>query len=132
MNKIWFLTCQTPVLSGRTSFESFLKTWNIFTPKFPMKCSKNVQNFVTPKNTLNVIFETCWTPCKKPHFSMWPRSRNTFFGLTPYLSKSKKVFSGKNSSKSKGAIIEILPPLFFSGAGMRVKISPALQKTYQN
>ena len=56
----------------------------IFTLKFPMKYSKNGQNFTTSKNTWNVISETCWTPCKKPHFSMWPRSRNTFFWLTPY------------------------------------------------
>ena len=82
--KVWFLTCQMPVLSGRTNFDPFLKTWKFFTPKFPMKYSKNGQNFTTPKNTWNVIFETCWTPCKKPHFSMWPRSRNTFFWLTPY------------------------------------------------
>ena len=82
--KIWFLTCPMPVLSGRTNFNPFLKTWKFFTPKFPMKYSKNGQNFTTPKNTWNVIFETCWTPCKKPHFSMWPKSRNTFFWLTPY------------------------------------------------
>ena len=82
--KVWFLTCQMPVLSGRTNFDPFLKTWKFFTPKFPMKYSKNGQNFTTLKNAWNVIFETCWTPCKKPHFSMWPRSRNTFFWLTPY------------------------------------------------
>ena len=74
-----------PVLSGRTNFDPFLKTWKFFTPKFPMKYSKNGQNFTTPKNTWNVIFETCWTPCKKPHFSVWPRSRKTFFWLTPYF-----------------------------------------------
>ena len=89
--KIWFLKCQMPVLSGRTNFDPFLKTWKIFTPKFPMKYSKNGQNFTTLKNTWNVIFETCWTPCKKPHFSMWPRSRNTFFWLTPYLQKSYEI-----------------------------------------
>ena len=92
--KIWFLTCQMPVLSGRTNFDPFLKTWKFFTPKFPMKYSKNGQNFTTPKNTWNVIFETCWTPCKKPHFSMWPRSRNTFFWLTPYMVDNKKMVFG--------------------------------------
>ena len=82
--KVWFLTCQMPVLSGRINFDPFLKTWKFFAPKFPMKYSKNGQNFTTPKNTKNGIFETCWTPGKKPHFSKRPRSRNTFFWLTPY------------------------------------------------
>ena len=49
--KVWFLKCLMSVLSGRTSFYPFLKTWKIFTPKFPMKYSKNGQNFTTPKNT---------------------------------------------------------------------------------
>ena len=49
--KLWFLTCQMPVLWGRTNFDPFLKTWKIFTPKFPMKYSKNSQNFTTSKNT---------------------------------------------------------------------------------
>ena len=49
--KVRFLTCQMPVLSGRTSFDPFLKTWKSFTPKFPMKYGKNGQNFTTPENT---------------------------------------------------------------------------------
>ena len=49
--KNWFLTCQMPVLSGRINFDPFLKTWKFFSPKFPMKYSKNGQNFTTPKNT---------------------------------------------------------------------------------
>ena len=57
--KVRFLTCQMPVLSGRINFDPFLKTLNFFTPKFPMKYSKNGQNLSTPENTLNVIFETC-------------------------------------------------------------------------
>ena len=77
--KVRFLTRQMPVLSGRTNFDPFLKTWKFFIPKFPIKYSKNGQNFITPKNTKNVTFKTCWTPCKNPHFSMWPKSRNTFF-----------------------------------------------------
>ena len=88
--KIWFLTRQMPVLSGRTNFDPFLKTWKFFTLKFPMKYSKNGQNFTTFKNILNFIFETCWAPCKKPHFSMWPRSRNTFFLTDPLCPDSPK------------------------------------------
>ena len=49
--KVWFLTCQMLVLSGKTNFDPFLKTWKFFTPKFPMKYSKNGQNFTTPRNT---------------------------------------------------------------------------------
>ena len=49
--KVWFLTCQMLVLSGRTNFDPFLKTWKFFTPKFPMKYSKNGQNFTALKNT---------------------------------------------------------------------------------
>ena len=37
------------------------------------------------KNTSNMLFETCWTPCKKPHFSTWSRSRYTFFWMTRYV-----------------------------------------------
>ena len=29
--------------------------------------------------TIDVLFETCWTPCKKPHLSSWSRTRFTFF-----------------------------------------------------
>ena len=42
--KALFLTWQMPVLSDRTDFDPFLKTWKILTPKFPMKYSKNGQN----------------------------------------------------------------------------------------
>ena len=36
------------------------------------------------KNTVNDLFETCWTPCNKPHLSSWSRSKFTFFWSTPY------------------------------------------------
>ena len=35
--------------------------------------------------TIDEFFETCWTPCKKPHLSSWSRTRLTFFWSTPYL-----------------------------------------------
>ena len=41
------------------------------------------------KNTSNMFFETCWTLCKKPHFSTWSRSRYTFFWMTRYLSQDR-------------------------------------------
>ena len=47
-----------------------------------------------------MIFETSWTPCKKPHFFMWPKSRNTFFLLTPYVS-AESIFWGDYSTWSK-------------------------------
>ena len=53
-------------------------------PKIPMKYSKNGQKFTMSENTSNVLFGTCWTPCKKPHVSTWSRSRYTFFWMTRY------------------------------------------------
>ena len=82
--KVWFLTSQMPVLSGGMNFVPFEITSKIFFSKIPMKCSKNGQKFAMSKNTSNMLFETCWTPCKKPHFSTWSRSRYTFFWMTRY------------------------------------------------
>ena len=76
--QVWFLTWCMPVLSYGTKFELISITSKIFTPKIPMKYSKNGQNFITFGNTWNVSFETCWTPCRKSHFSKWPGSNNTF------------------------------------------------------
>ena len=81
--KIWFLTWQMPVLSGRTNFDPFLKTWKFFTPKFPMKYSKNGQNFSTLENAWNVIFETCWTSCKKKRTSLCSLDQETLFLTDP-------------------------------------------------
>ena len=50
-----------------------------------MKCSKNGQKFAMSKNTSNILFKTCWTLCKKPHFSTWSRLRYTFFWMTRYV-----------------------------------------------
>ena len=51
----------------------------------PMKCSKKGQNFAITKNTIDVLFETCWTPCKKPHLSSWSRSKFVLFWYTLYF-----------------------------------------------
>ena len=83
--KVWFLTSQMPVLSGRINFVSFSTTWIFCFPKIPMKYSKNGQKFAMSKNTSNMLFKTCWTLCKKPHLSTWSRSRYTFFWMTRYL-----------------------------------------------
>ena len=82
--KAWFLTSQVPILSGRINFVPFLTTWKNCFPKIPMKYSKNGQKFAMSKNTSNMLFETCWTLCKKPHYSTWSRSRYTFFWMTRY------------------------------------------------
>ena len=50
-----------------------------------MKYSKNGQNFAMSKNALNVLIVTCWTLCKKPHFTRWSGSRYTFFWMTRYV-----------------------------------------------
>ena len=42
------------------------------------------------KNTSNMLFETCWIPCKKPHFSTWSRSRYTFFWMTRYIQTERQ------------------------------------------
>ena len=73
-----------PVLSGRINSIPFSTTSNFCFPKIPMKYSKNGQNFAMSKNTSDMLFKTCWTPCKKPHFSTWSRSSYTFFWITPY------------------------------------------------
>ena len=90
--KVWFLTSQMPVLSGRINFVSFSTTWIFCFPKIPMKYSKNGQKFAMSKNTSNMLFKTCWTLCKKPHLSTWSRSRYTFFWMTRYLRKFMKGF----------------------------------------
>ena len=82
--KVWFLTYQMLVLPGRINFDPFSKTWKFFSPKIPMKYSKNGQNFVTPKNTLNVLIVTYWRPCKTAPLSHWSRSKFTFFWSTLY------------------------------------------------
>ena len=81
--KMWFLKPQMPNLSGRINYDPFLKAWNFFTAKIPMKYSKNGQNFSMSKNISNVLIATCWTPCKTPHLSRWSSSRYTFL-ITPY------------------------------------------------
>ena len=75
------------VLSGRINFVSFSTTWIFCFPKIPMKYSKNGQKFAMSKNTSNMLFEPCWTLCKKPHLSTWSRSRYTFFWMTRYFGK---------------------------------------------
>ena len=55
---VYCCSIQAPILSGKINFNPFSKTWNLFAAKIPMKYSKNGQNFVTPKNTLNVLFVT--------------------------------------------------------------------------
>ena len=83
--KVWFLTSQMPVLSGSINFVPFSTTSKKIFPKIPMKYSKNGQKFAMSENTSNVLFGTCWTPCKKPHISTWSRSRYTFFWMTRYI-----------------------------------------------
>ena len=43
--------------------------------------------------TIDVFFETCWTPCKKPHLSSWSRLRFTFFWSTPYFTDLYALFN---------------------------------------
>ena len=73
------------VPSGRINSIPFSTTSNFCFPKSPMKYSKNGQNFAMSKNTTDMLFKTCWTPCKKPHISTRSRSWYTFFWITPYL-----------------------------------------------
>ena len=82
---MWFLTSQMPVLSGGMNFVPFEITLKNFFSKIPMKYSKNGQKFAMSKNTSNMLFETCWTPCKKPHLSKWSRSGYTYFWMTRYM-----------------------------------------------
>ena len=79
------LYCPMPVLSYKIDFHSFLTTLKIYAPKIPMKCSKKGQNFAMSKNTIDILFETCWTPCKKPHLSSWSWKKFTFFWYTLYF-----------------------------------------------
>ena len=39
-----------------------------------------------------MIIETCWTPHKKKHFSMWPTSRNTFFLTNPLFTGNHAMY----------------------------------------
>ena len=83
--QVWFLTSQMPNLSGRINFVPFSTTSKKFFPKIPMKYSKNGQKFAMSKNASNMLFETCWTTCKKPQFSTRSRSWYTFFWMTRYV-----------------------------------------------
>ena len=87
--KVWFLISQMPILSGRINFVPFSTTSNFCFPKIPMKYSKNGQKFAMSKNPSNMLFNTCWTPCKKPHVSTRSRSWYTFFWITPYHIETK-------------------------------------------
>ena len=80
-----FLECPMPVLSDQIKFDSFSTTLKIYAPKIPMKYSKKCQNFAISNFTIDVLFETCWTPCKKLHVSSWSRTKFTFFWSTLYL-----------------------------------------------
>ena len=102
--KVWFLTSQMPVLSGGMNFVPFEITSKKFFSKIPMKCSKNGQKFAMSKNTSNMLFETCWTPCKKPHFSTWSRSWYTFFWITPYLDNCKCYLESENTVWSRAFV----------------------------
>jgi len=70
-------------------FCSILNNFKKNFSKIPMKYSKNGQKYTMSKNTSNMLFETCWTLCKKPHFSTQSRSRYTFFWMTRYFICSK-------------------------------------------
>ena len=78
---------QNRILSNKIVFlyYTLLQFWFIFN-NFKNLCSKNlheiqqkIQNFAMSKITIDVLFETCWTPCKKPHVSSWSRTKFTFF-----------------------------------------------------
>ena len=73
-------------------------------------------------NTFNTTFDNLgWQDLPSIEvntFNTFPAYRRMGAQMSIYtFLKSKKAFSGKNSSKSKGAIIEILPPLFFPAPG---------------
>ena len=53
------LECPMPVLSDRINFDSFLKTFEIYAPKIPMKYRKKGQNFAMSNITIDVLFERC-------------------------------------------------------------------------
>ena len=57
--KVWCLTFQVPVPSGRINSDLISTTSNFFAPKISMKFSKKVQNFLLSFNTLNGLFDTC-------------------------------------------------------------------------
>ena len=86
--QLWFLISQMSNLLGRIDFIPFSTTSNLAFSKIPMKYIKNGQKISMSKNPSNMLFNTCWTPCKKPHVSTRSRSWYTFFWITPYL----KVF----------------------------------------
>ena len=87
MLKVRFLTSQMPILSGRINFIPHLTTSKKNFLRIPGKYSKNGQKFAMSKNVSNMLFETCWTSCKKPHSSTRSRSWYTFFWMTRYASK---------------------------------------------
>ena len=73
-----------------------------------MKYSKNGQKFAMSKNASNMLFETCWTPCKKPHFSMRSRLWYTFFWMTRYKEVKRKVFEAcKTNNREVSSAHEI-------------------------
>ena len=88
--KMWFLTSQMPVLSSVINFVPFWITSKNHFSIIPMKYSKNGQKFAMS----NMLFETCWTVCKKPHFSTRSRLRYTFFLMTRYWVIIKKFSIG--------------------------------------
>ena len=82
-----------PVPSVWLNFHPFSKTSNVFAPKITLKYNKNGPTFATSKNIPKVIFETCWTQSKKPHFSMWSRSKYTFLWMTLYAMSMNKIIT---------------------------------------
>ena len=89
--KMLFSDCPMPVLSDKINFDSFLETLKIYASKIPMKCSKKSQNFAMLKITIDVLFETCWIPCKKPHASSLSRTKFTPF-CPSYISVHNSFF----------------------------------------
>ena len=83
--KVRFLTSQMPILSGRINFIPHSTTSKKNFLRIPMKYGKNGQKFAMSKNVSNMLFETYWTPCKKPHLSTRSWSWYTFFWMTRYI-----------------------------------------------
>ena len=72
--------------------------------------NKKGQNFAMSKITINVFFETFWTPCKKPHLSCCSRTKFTFFG-PPHINsnnnnnnKNDDNFNNYNSKNNNSNI----------------------------
>ena len=74
--KVWFLTSQMSVSSGRINFVHFQQFQIHVLKKFPWNTANKVKNLHRPKT---LLFKTCRTPCKKPLFPTWSRSWYTFF-----------------------------------------------------